>query len=66
MLEKIAVDIATNKKQGLDFWNLQGRSDILIDSIADSKTYQKEPTSFIISKGLVRVMLYFHCLYHRT
>ena len=41
MLERRVLDRATIKQQGLNFRNLQGISDILMDGIADSNTYQK-------------------------
>ena len=41
ILKERPVDTAMNKQQGLNYWNLQGISDIVMASIADSHTYQK-------------------------
>ena len=44
VLENETVNTAKNQKQGLNSWSIQGRSEILMNSVASSSDYQKRVT----------------------
>ena len=50
-MEKGALNIAKNKKQGFNSWNQQGTSNILMKSITSSKLYQKRVKYIHCIKG---------------